>query len=216
MSLVSWAESLRDLKSGNQRFRSGLRSVESFASTLRLREFAEKGQSPSAVILTCSDSRVPTEILFDRGVGDLFVIRIAGNIVSSMAIASIEYAALVLKTPICIVMGHSQCGAIRAAISKMKKESTPESPHIEHLLNLIIPSAQEEIDKDEAISDSKLEDATILNNIYKQVALIKEQSTAIQKLISQDTFQVMGALYNLNDGEVNFDLPKINSISERG
>src|SRR5690349_21481050 len=109
-------EALAKLIKGNERFVTGLRSVESLASHLRRRELAESGQEPWAIVLSCSDSRVPAELVFDCGLGELFVVRVAGNIVAPSLIASVEFAAQSFGTPLCVVMGHSQCGAVGAAV----------------------------------------------------------------------------------------------------
>ena len=205
-SRLDWKDSLAKLLEGNARFRLGLRSVESFASTLRLQEFAEKGQNPSAIILTCSDSRVPTEILFDKGVGDLFVIRVAGNVISRSIIASIEYAAMALKTPLCVVMGHTQCGAVKAAISAARSEANADTPNIGRLLEKLTPAV---LDAQRVHSDANLEtlwQAAVLMNVRRQVTMIQQQSTALQPMTRQGEFRIIGALYNLHDGEVIFDI----------
>lgn len=204
-----WQESLLKLIEGNMRFRLGLRSVESYASSLKLREFAENGQFPSATILTCSDSRVPTEILFDKGIGDLFVIRVAGNVISSTAIASIEYAALVLQTPLCVVMGHTQCGAIRAAITSVLENSPAQTSNLESLLKKITPSVHEVLNEKGDLNESELVKNIISANVKRQVTKIKEKSEALRKLSVQDNFKIVGAIYNLHDGEVSFDLNEV-------
>lgn len=209
---ITWKESLANLIEGNNRFRMGLRSVESFASTLRLREFAEKGQSPSAIILTCSDSRVPTELLFDKGVGDLFVIRVAGNVVSRSLIASIEYAAMVLQTPLCVVMGHTQCGAVRAALGSVRKEMLPSTPHIEGLLEKISPSVKLAMSNVSHKDDESILQASIITNVQRQVRLIEKNSQSLRALVRDGKFQIVGALYNLHDGEVRFDVEDLKSI----
>lgn len=205
---VHWRESLTKLIEGNMRFRLGLRSIESFSSTLRLKEFAEKGQSPSAIILTCSDSRVPTEILFDKGIGDLFVIRVAGNVISQTTIASIEYAAMVLNTPLCVVMGHTQCGAIQAALNKATGKSLPTTHNIDGLLEKIVPSVKHTVNSSEVDGEALLHNC-VVQNIQNQVVAIREMSPALNKLADDGKFRVVGALYNLHDGEVNFDLEDI-------
>ncbi len=209
-----WKESLSKLIEGNMRFRLGLRSVESFASALKLKEFAEKGQSPSAIILTCSDSRVPTEILFDKGVGDLFVIRVAGNVISRTTIASIEYAALVLNTPLCIVMGHTQCGAIQAALNLTHQRNGGNSTtkNISALLEKIVPSVKEAVLHSKAPDDETLLRHCVIVNVKRQVTAIKEMSVALRSRTDEGSFRVVGALYNLHDGEVSFDLEDIPNL----
>lgn len=206
---ISWKESLSKLLEGNMRFRMGLRSVESFASALKLRQFAENGQSPSAIILTCSDSRVPTEILFDKGVGDLFVIRVAGNVISRSIIASIEYAATVLKTPLCVVMGHTQCGAVRAAYSSLRQEASLATPNLDRLLEKITPAVRDTIKKYPHADEEALLQLSGIMNVQHQVDLIHKKSPELSGLVSQGHFRIIGALYSLHDGEVSFDVRDI-------
>lgn len=210
-----WKDSLSRLIEGNMRFRLGLRSVESFASALRLKEFAENGQRPSAIILTCSDSRVPTEILFDKGVGDLFVIRVAGNVISRTTMASIEYAALVLNTPLCIVMGHTQCGAIQAALNMTyaQNNSASNTKNINSLLEKILPSVRQAVSQSKGADDETLLRHCVVSNIKSQVIAIKEMSPALRSRTDEGHFRVVGALYNLHDGEVSFDLEDIPNLS---
>ncbi len=203
---ISWKESLSKLIEGNMRFRLGLRSVESFASALKLRELADNGQSPSAIILTCSDSRVPTEILFDKGVGDLFVIRVAGNVISRSIIASIEYAATVLRTPLCIVMGHTQCGAVRAAYTCLQQESSNNTPNLDRLLEKITPAVQETIRKHPHANEGDLLRLSAITNVQHQAELIHRKSPELASLARSGKFKILGALYNLHDGEVSFDV----------
>lgn len=115
----NWENALTQLIEGNKRFTSGLRSVNSLATIERLPELAEKGQKPFAIILSCSDSRVPAEIVFDQGAGDLFMVRVAGNTVAPSLLASMEFAATNFGSPLIVVMGHTNCGAVNAAIKLM-------------------------------------------------------------------------------------------------
>ncbi len=213
MNQINWKESLEKLIEGNTRFRMGLRSVESFASALRLKELAEKGQSPSAIILTCSDSRVPTEILFDKGVGDLFVIRVAGNVVSDTTIASIEYAAMVLNTPLCVVMGHTQCGAIQAALNVTRTQNSTATKSIDNLLKKIVPGLKQIVDRASTTSDETLLQHCVIHNVKAQVTSILEVSSMLRERADQEKFRIVGAVYNLHDGEVNFDVKGIPDLN---
>ncbi|OQW49861.1 MAG: hypothetical protein A4S09_11475 [Proteobacteria bacterium SG_bin7] len=206
---ASWKESLEKLIQGNMRFRMGLRSVESFASALRLKELAEKGQSPSAIILTCSDSRVPTEILFDKGVGDLFVIRVAGNVISDTTIASIEYAAMILNTPLCVVMGHTQCGAIQAALNVVRAPNTMATKSIDNLLKKIVPGLKQIVDRASTNDDHTLLQHCVVHNVKAQVGSILEVSGMLRDRADQGKFRIVGAIYNLHDGAVDFDTKDI-------
>lgn len=188
------------LLEGNRRYASGLRSIETFISGMRLRNLAEQGQKPFCIVLTCSDSRAPTETLFDRGLGDMFVLRVAGNTLSNAFLAGIEYAALHFDVSLCLVMGHTQCGAIAATV---KRHFTPNpallpSPHLERLTFEISQAAQ---------GQAKInEEALTLSNIRKNVERIQSQSKLIQRKVNSEQMRVVGALYNLETGVVDFDL----------
>lgn len=209
----NWRESLEKLIEGNMRFRMGLRSVETFTSALRLKELAEKGQSPSAIILTCSDSRVPTEILFDKGVGDLFVIRVAGNVISETTIASIEYAAMVLNTPLCVVMGHTQCGAIQAALNVMRTPNTTATKSIDNLLKKIVPGLKQIVDSASTTDDQTLLHHCVIRNVKAQVDSILEVSAMLRERAEQERFHIVGAIYDLHDGAVSFDIQDIHNFN---
>ena len=137
---MDWQASLQKLKEGNLRFRQSRLSLKERATPSRLQELARKGQKPHTTVLCCSDSRIPPEVLFDQGVGDLFVIRAAGNVAEESQTASIEFAASVLGTPLCIIMGHSQCGAVSTTLEHLKKPLPLPSPSLSHLVSLIAPA----------------------------------------------------------------------------
>ena len=123
--MISALESLQRLRDGNARFASNVRGLESFLSQERRARLAD-GQAPHAVVLGCSDSRVPVEIVFDQGLGDLFVIRVAGNIVAPSLVGSVEYAAEFFGTRLVVVLGHSRCGAVNATIDELQRPTVPE------------------------------------------------------------------------------------------
>jgi len=134
-------DALELLEEGNRRFVTGVRSVEPLLSHLKLQELAENGQRPFAVVLTCSDSRSPAELVFDQGLGDLFVVRVAGNVVAPSLLASIEFAVSNFGSPIVLVLGHTQCGAITASIQHKKEPHVPlPSVHLEELVGRIMPA----------------------------------------------------------------------------
>src|ERR1700761_2120529 len=112
---------IKELKAGNKRFLSGESLQSSESSSKKLKEFAQKGALPKAIVLCCSDSRAPVEMIFDQDIGDLFVIRVAGNIVAPSLVGSIEFAADTFKTNLVLVMGHTQCGAVSATLNHIEK-----------------------------------------------------------------------------------------------
>src|SRR5260221_3196407 len=127
------------LREGNRRFASDMRSAESLSSLTRRAELVS-GQQPFAIVLGCSDSRVPAEIVFDQGLGDLFVIRVAGNIVAPSQIGSVEFAADRFGTRLVVVLGHSMCGAIQATLDELGRPSTDQSPNLRAIVDRIRPA----------------------------------------------------------------------------
>jgi carbonic anhydrase len=190
-------EALRALKTGNARFFGGqARRPETSAAERRAQIL---GQTPFAVILACSDSRVPTEIIFDQGLGTLFITRVAGNVVETGTTGSIEYAVNHLKTHIVVVLGHEGCGAVKAALLPAADRAR-ETPSIQALLNEIVPS----VAKITKIRDekAKLREAVVAN-VRQQVFNIKKQP-AIQAAIASNKIIVVGAFYEITSGAVDF------------
>ncbi len=190
-------EALRALKTGNARFFGGqARRPETSAAERRAQIL---GQTPFAVILACSDSRVPTEIIFDQGLGTLFITRVAGNIVETGTTGSIEYAVNHLKTHIVVVLGHEGCGAVKAALLPAADRAR-ETPSIQALLNEIVPS----VSKIPKIRDekAKLREAVVAN-VRQQVFNVKKQP-AIQAAIASNKIIVVGAFYEITSGAVDF------------
>jgi len=190
-------EALRALKTGNARFFGGqARRPEASAAERRAQIL---GQTPFAIILACSDSRVPTEIVFDQGLGTLFITRVAGNIVETGTTGSIEYAVNHLKTHIVVVLGHEGCGAVKAALLPAADRAR-ETPSIQALLNEIVPS----VSKIPKIRDekAKLREAVVAN-VRQQVFNIKKQP-AIQAAIASNKIAVVGAFYEITSGAVDF------------
>src|SRR6516165_4165099 len=139
--MISARQALDRLQEGNRRFVSGVRSIEVLANQTKRNELAA-GQAPFAIILGCSDSRVPAEIVFDQGLGDLFVIRVAGNIVASSQIGSVEFAAEKFGTPLVVVLGHSQCGAITATIEELTRPKGSQSRNLRSIVDRVRPSVE--------------------------------------------------------------------------
>jgi carbonic anhydrase len=181
---------LTQLTEGNKRFAESKLSHPN-QSTGRIKETA-KGQNPFAVILTCSDSRVPPEIIFDQGLGDLFVIRSAGNLVDDIGLGSIEYAVEHLGVHLIVVLGHERCGAVEAAVKG------GEAPgHIESLVKAIHP-AVEEAKKEKG----DLLDNSVLANIRTIVGKLKSNEPILKELVSEKKVEIIGAHYDLDDGSV--------------
>lgn len=196
-------EALNELMSGNRRFAEGYRSVRSLASTLRFQELAQFGQNPFAVVLTCADARVPAEIVFDQGLGDLYVIRVAGNVVLPSIVASVEFACVKFGVPLCIVMGHTQCGAIDAAMESSRGNITLTSESFTSLIQEIEPALKP---FEQQILTSRTEELyydITKANVHHSIVRLKESSPIIQKKIETNQFAIIGGIYDLHSGRVN-------------
>jgi len=190
-------EALRALKTGNARFFGGQARRPELSAAERRAQIL--GQTPFAVVLGCSDSRVPTEIIYDQSLGSLFITRVAGNVVDTGTTGSIEYAIEHLKTSLVVVMGREGCGAVKAALLPAE-ERAKETPSIQALLNQIVPS----ISKLPKIRDqkAKLREAVVAN-VRQQVFNIKKQP-AIQAAMASNRIAVVGAFYEITSGAVDF------------
>ncbi len=198
------AQALERLKEGNGRYVSGLRSVESMTTVLLRRELAEKGQSPFAIILTCSDSRAPAEILFDQGLGDLFVVRVAGNVIAPSLLASIEFAAATFRTQLCVVMGHSHCGAIGAAVDHFQSGNPMPSANLKELVDRITPAVESVITKQDHSSRQNLIADVTQHHVSRTTSAILAQSPILKDLSAKGQFKVIGAVYDLLTGKAEF------------
>lgn len=201
-STIDWKTALQKLTKGNERFVTGLRSTDSLLGHLKLRELAEKGQKPFAIVLSCSDSRVPAELLFDCGFGELFVIRVAGNVVQPSQIASIEYAAKVLGASLCLVMGHSKCGAVQAALDAETGKKADLGPNIGLLLDLIRPSVQKCLTESGAKGTTL--DKCIEENVRTTAGEILAKSSILRGLAEKEQFRIAEGVFHLETGRVDF------------
>lgn len=185
---------LQRLVEGNERFVKGLRSVEAFPTLDRLKELATKGQRPFAIILTCSDSRVPTEIVFDQGMGDLFVVRVAGNVVAPSLIASMEFAASQFETPLLLVMGHSSCGAVKAAMDHKAGLLPGLTPNLQDLVARIEPS----------VMGGSVEEC-IRHNVMNSMRVIQDSSPLLADRVKSGLLKMVGCVFDFNTGRVTFE-----------
>ena len=188
---------LDKLKAGNERFVSG-HPVHPDESLNRIKEL-KKGQTPFAVILSCSDSRIPPELVFDQGLGDVFSIRTAGNIIGDYELGSIEYAIEHLHCKLVVVLGHENCGAIQAYATS---ENEKHNDHIQKLVDYIASEEEEEIIPDSLRSDI---DILVKANIVHAVNLLKSSTPVLKPLVDKDEIKIIGAYYDLDSGKVLFD-----------
>lgn len=209
-------DALRRLKEGNQRFVNDTCLVSRSKEIRKMSNLAKHGQTPFAVVLSCSDSRSPTELIFDCGVGDIFAVRVAGNVLSPSVIASIEFAASNLGTPICLVMGHLDCGAVKAALKCHKDHVKPDSPY----LNLLVRKYRQPIEEALlACGDShrpeQLERMTTVLSIQRTIEQIVKKSRIIQSRIATGDFALQGSVYDISNGIVHFDVDRAIPRKER-
>ncbi|WP_414577506.1 carbonic anhydrase [Anabaena sp. CCY 9402-a] len=190
-NVVDPQQALKRLMLGNQRF---VESKPQYPNQSRKRlQAITQGQYPFATILGCADSRVPTEIIFDQGLGDLFVARVAGNVASDMAIGSIEYATSVLGSQLIVVLGHSKCGAVAAA---MKNEPLPG--RIGYVIEGIKP-ALNSVKK----TSQNIEEAAVIANIQYQAKKLLQKSVILAKLVRQGKLKIVGGVYDIDTGKVS-------------
>lgn len=193
---------IQDLKAGNERFLAGA-SAQSLKSSLRkLADFAEHGQLPKAVVLCCSDSRAPVEMIFDQDIGDLFVIRVAGNIVAPSLVGSVEYAIGAFGTSLVMVMGHSQCGAIKATLDHIENSNAIPSENIHDIVSRIKPHIFPITQVCELPYEEKLS-LSVEANVRASVSQLTHSSRMIEACVQQKKMKIVGAVLNLHTGKVD-------------
>lgn len=202
-SVISALEALDRLREGNRRFVAGLRSVDTLLSPTRRGELVE-GQEPFAVILGCSDSRAPVEIVFDQGLGDLFVIRVAGNIVASSQIGSVEFAAEKFGTRLVVVLGHTRCGAVQATLEELQRPTETQSRNLRSIVDRIRPAVGELLETDLRHDPETLAKQAVRANVRVAASTLRHGSEILEHLIEKDGLLVVGAEYSLETGAVAF------------
>ena len=200
--MIPAPEALLRLREGNRRFAAGVRSLASLATPSR-RDQVVEGQEPFAIILGCSDSRVPAEIVFDQGLGDLFVIRVAGNIVAPSQVGSVEFAAEKFHTRLVVVLGHSQCGAVLATIDELSRPTADQSLNLRSIVDRIRPSVEPLLLMEPRARDALVREA-VRANIRASAGQLRHGSEILEQLIAQQGLLVVGAEYSLETGEVEF------------
>jgi carbonic anhydrase len=201
--MISAQEGLQLLREGNQRYVEETRSSDTLTGRVRRRAVAES-QEPFAVILGCSDSRVPAEIIFDQGLGDLFVIRVAGNIVAPSQIGSVEFAADRFGLRLVVVLGHSSCGAITATLEELNRGSKEQSRHMRSIVDRIRPSVQAFLGTSIANDQDALIHHAVRANIRMSANHLRHGSDVLEQLIENNGLVVVGAEYDLETGVVEF------------
>ncbi|MDA0667247.1 MAG: carbonic anhydrase [Planctomycetota bacterium] len=190
--MIPGTTAIQKLVDGNLRFVAGETHCEPWEVQAH-REALVEGQKPFAVILGCSDSRVPTEVIFDQGLGALFVVRIAGNIAAPSQIGSIEYAVEFLGAQLVVVLGHTFCGAVAAAIAQNRGGLEIESPHLRSVVDEIRP-----------VVDADSPADAVRANVRHSVQVLQSQSKVLASQMAQGNLQIVGAEYCLESGAVSF------------
>jgi carbonic anhydrase len=201
--MLTAQEALQRLREGNRRFVDEEPNPDSNLSHPRRSATAEE-QSPFAIILGCSDSRVPAEIVFDQGLGDLFVIRVAGNIVAPSQVGSVEFAAARFGTRLVVVLGHSQCGAILATLEEMRQPTENQSRHLRSIVDRVRPSIAELLQTELRHDLDSLVDHAVKANVRVSMNHLRHGSDILEQLIKDEGLLVVGAEYSLETGEVEF------------
>jgi carbonic anhydrase len=201
--MLSALDALDRLREGNQRFASDLRNTGGESGQARRRKVAE-AQEPFAIILGCSDSRVPAEIVFDQGLGDLFVIRVAGNIVAPSQVGSVEFAADRFQTRLVVVLGHSNCGAIQATIEELGRPTGDQSRNLRSIVERIEPCVRPLLNGAPARDPGGLVEQAVRANIRASANHLRHGSEVLEQLIQGNGLLVVGAEYSLETGVVDF------------
>jgi carbonic anhydrase len=201
--MITAQDALQRLRDGNRRFIDNVRGIAAEQSQARRADLLG-GQAPFAIILGCSDSRVPAELVFDQGFGDLFVIRVAGNIVAPSQIGSVEFAATRYQTRLVIVLGHSQCGAILATLDDLRNPRAQQPRGLRSIVNRVRPSVETLLETDLQYDTDKLVHFAVRANVRSAVDHLRHGSEVLERLIDEDGLMVVGAEYSLETGEVDF------------
>ncbi len=201
--MIIATEALARLREGNRRFIAN-QSASSPLSNHARRAALVDGQEPFAIILGCSDSRVPAELVFDQGFGDLFVIRVAGNIVAPSQVGSVEFAAARFGTRLVVVLGHSQCGAITATLEELLGKAANHSKNLQSIVNRVRPSVETLLAGHTDVSLTTLTAEAVRANVRASANHLRHGSELLERLIREDGLLVVGADYSLESGVVSF------------
>lgn len=197
------ADALHRLREGNHRFVSGTGRADTLTGAARRREVAPN-QEPFAIILGCSDSRVPAELIFDQGLGDLFVIRIGGNIVAPSQVGSVEFAVEKFGIPLVVVLGHTQCGVVQATLEELTKEATTRSHNVRSIVDRVRPSVEPLLETPLRHDRDALMREAVRANVRASANQLRHGSEVVEDFIERNGLRVVGAEYSLETGVVEF------------
>ena len=201
--MESAKQALERLKAGNKEFASRMTGGGSFVSQKQEKELPQI-QDPFAIILSCSDARAPAEIVFNQGLGDLFVIRVAGNIVAPSQVGSVEYAAALFNARLVVVMGHTHCGAILATLEELQRPTENQSPNLRSIVDRVRPSVEALLETDLRNDKEALVRAAVHANVSASVNHLRHGSALLETIIEKHGLAVVGAVYSLETGVVEF------------
>jgi carbonic anhydrase len=197
-------QALQRLREGNARFVQNVRSLD-VAIGQNARAALVTRQNPFAIILSCSDSRVPSELVFDQGLGDLFVIRVAGNVMAPSLLGSVEFAAATFGTRLVVVMGHSFCGAIKATLSFIQHQMEVPSQNIHDILDRCRPAVESVVRAaGSGVDPDRLLHEAVRANVRQSCAHLRHGSRLLERLIQEEGMKIVGAEYSLETGQVDF------------
>lgn len=209
--MLTAAEALGRLREGNRRFVADQTTSQVSSSHVR-RGALVAGQEPFAIILGCSDSRVPAELVFDQGFGDLFVIRVAGNVVAPSQVGSVEFAAARFGTRLVVVMGHSQCGAVSATLEELLGGASTRSRNLRSIVERVRPAVEQVLSGRNNLDRDVLLREAVRANVRASVDRVRHGSELLEALLQKDGLRVVGAEYSLESGVVTF----FDGISDAG
>lgn len=201
--MMTAREALERLQEGNRRFAGG-RDYRDIGRNLSRRQELIEDQDPFAIVLGCSDSRVPAELVFDQGLGDLFVIRVVGNIVTASQIGSIEFAVELFHAPLVVVLGHTGCGAVEATLDELDRPSVGRSPNLGIIFDSIRPAVQGLVGERSPSERGELMRKAVRENVRVSVERLRRGSSIIAGRIGDGRLTVVGAEYSLESGCVTF------------
>lgn len=200
--MISAQEALERLRNGNRRFVAGLGTEGASVNPKRMALTQE--QKPFAIILGCSDSRVPAEIIFDQGLGDLFVIRVAGNIVAPSQVDSVEFAASRFGTRLVVVLGHSQCGAILATLEELRRPPSLQSRNLQSIVDRVRPAVEGVLKTCAGHDMDTVVHEAVRSNVRSSADHLRHGSRVLEQLVRNEGLLVVGAEYSLETGMVEF------------
>ena len=199
--MTTASKALERLQAGNRRFVERMRGGQ--PELVPPREMPRE-QDPFAIVLGCSDARVPAEIVFDQSLGDLFVVRVAGNIVAPSQVGSVEFAAAMFNARLVVVLGHTDCGAVKATIQELQQPAENQSPNLKSIVDRIRPSVRSLLQTDLKDDLDELAHHAVRANVAMSVDHLRHGSTILERLIAEGDFAIVGAEYSLQTGEVEF------------